>query len=92
MLKTLDEHGRPETVSPDCPYCEQPVSGETVSYSGDQLHKRCYKRFGDEMAVAFPDELAPIDPQNFDFLADPDWCQPEDETLPMLAAEQDLPW
>lgn len=89
--RTLDEHGRPETITPDCPYCDQPVSGEIREYGGSHLHKWCYEQFGNEMAAAFPDELAPIDPEAFDFL-DPDWCQPEDETIHLTIEEQECPF
>ena len=92
MLKTLDENGRPETIVPDCPYCDKPATGKTVNYGGGPMHERCYILFGEEMASAFPDELAPIDPELFSDAFDPDWCQPEDETLPMTLEEQDLPW
>jgi|10_taG_2_1085330.scaffolds.fasta_scaffold00147_45 hypothetical protein len=85
-LQHLVDDGQP--VSPDCPHCEGRISGETVAYGGELLHRECHELFGREMAMAFPDELAPIDPEAFDFL-DPDWCQPEDETIYLTLEEQE---
>lgn len=77
FAETLDEIGRPEMVSPDCPYCENPTGGRMVEYGGSHLHAECYDRFRAEMEMAFPDEVQPLDPELFDcFVSD---CDPDHE-------------
>jgi len=88
LATRTDENGRPETVTPDCPYCDKPATGKTVNYGGSLMHEHCYDAFGREMASAFPDELAPLDPELFEDAFDPDWCQPEDETLCRIVSER----
>lgn len=89
MIGRHDEHGRGELATPDCPYCEQPIDGETVNYGGGPMHKRCWDKFGEEMATAFPGELQPIDESIFTDALDPDYCQPEDGELLAVMEQQD---
>ena len=37
---------RPETLIPDCPYCERPIDGLTVN----GLHAKCNEELSQEMA------------------------------------------
>lgn len=81
VLRDLVEDGEP--VSPDCPYCDEPISGETRNYGGGLMHRGCYDEFGEDMESVFPDELAPINPRRFEHF-EPDWVQPEWETTQLL--------
>lgn len=81
-LRDLVEDGMP--VSPDCPYCEEPISGETRSFGGGLMHLPCFDAFGDDLDSAFPDVLAPIHPQLFE---DVDWEEQGQDALAIESEE-----
>lgn len=59
-----DEHGRPEVVVPNCPYCDRRLGNEPTR---DGMHATCYVQFGVEMVKLHPETSPPQSPEFFGF-------------------------